>query len=375
MKRIRITFWSCLAGVLLTGAAGGLEVRVKDVSRLSNSEMYNLVGYGLVVGLAGTGDSDEELSQRTIRNMLETFNIAVSADNLKAGNVAAVMITALIDRPVHPGDMVSATVSSIGDASSLTGGELLLTPVLGEDGETWATGQGAVYVGGFSVGGTGEGGDSLTKNHPTSGVLINGLKMNRSVGVESMNRDILRFIIDQPDFTTAENMAEAMNRKFPDTALAMNAAAVQVRVPVEHRAENRVNGFISELEQLTFEPDQVAKVVINERTGTLVFGGNVRISAVAVSHGNLSVSIKNTEFVSQPIAPFSRNSLATTEKITDQVTQVEEQERRVQLVPDITTVGELVNTLNALGATPRDTMAILHALKRAGSLHARLQSI
>jgi flagellar P-ring protein precursor FlgI len=349
-------------------------VRIKDVSKLAGTESYSLVGYGLVVGLAGTGDSDEALSQQTIRNMLENFNIVVDTASLKAQNVAAVMVTATIAPPVHKGDTVRASVSSIGDAASLTGGELLLTPLLGEDGTTWAVGQGPVSVGGFDFGGDSAGGDRVIKNHPTSGVLINGVKLTRNLGLGLLNTGVLRLHLVQPDFTTAENMAEAINLRFRDSAMALDSATIQVRVPTEYQVESRMSGFIRDMEQLTFEPDNIAKVVMNERTGTIVFGGRVRISAVAISHGNLTVSIKNTEAISQP-APFTRGGNATTERLMDQQTAAVEEATPIHLMPDITTVNDLVTVLNALGATPRDIMVILRALKESGALHATLEAI
>ena len=278
-------FYSTWIGylVLLCMPVFAVEVRIKDVSRLAGMETSTLVGYGLVVGLAGTGDSDEELSQRTIRSMLENFNIVVDPENLAAENAAVVMVTATIDHPVHQGDMIAASVSSIGDASSLTGGELLLTPLLGEDGTTWAVGQGPVTVGGFQFGGSGAGSDSETKNHPTSGSLINGVKMTRDAGLEQQDRQVLTIYLQKPDYTTVENMAESINREFQGAAIAVDSATVRVHVPDSYQDENRLSRFIRDIEQLRFEPDQVAKIIVNERTGTIVFGGNVRISSVAIS--------------------------------------------------------------------------------------------
>jgi flagellar P-ring protein precursor FlgI len=334
-------------------------------------ERYTLTGYGLVVGLAGTGDSDEDLTQQTIASLLENFNIAVDPANLKAQNTAVVMVTAVVETSAHSGDMVPATVSSIGDASSLTGGELLLTPVLGPDGEMWAAGQGAVSTGGHAVGSSGAGGDSQTKNHPTTGTLTNGVKLSRDVSIKLEASKSVDLFLKRPDFTTAVNMAEAINREFPNCALPADRGSVRVTVPRSYLEEQTVTKFIGDLEQIRFVPDSVARVVFNERTGTIVFGGNVQISQVAITHGNLTISVKNTEGVSQP-APLSNG---TTQRMTDQQTTVNEERAPIHLLPNVTTVAQLVSALNALGVTPRDTIVILHALREAGALHAKLESI
>ena len=263
-------------------------------------------------------------------------------------------------------------MSSIGDASSLTGGELLLTPLFGEDGLIAATGQGPLGVGGYAFGSSGPGGETQSKNHPTSGALINGVKLLQDVGLEPTDAENLHLCLASPDNTSAQNMTDAINVRFPGSATALDSATVRVRIPDPYRQDGSPSRFLRDVEQLTFEPDQAARVVINERTGTIVFGNHVRISSVAVSHGNLTVSIKNTEGVSQP-EPFSR--LGTTERMTDQETAAAEEKAPVHLVPDVTTVDDLVAALNALGATPRDIMMILHALRGAGALHASLESI
>ena len=351
--------------------AAAVRVRIKDVARIQGVERHTLIGYGLVVGLAGTGDSDQELTQRTISSLLENFNIAVEASDLKSQNTAVVMVTAVVGTSSHKGDSVPATISSIGDATSLRGGELLLTPVLGPDTEIWATGQGAVSTGAYTAGGTGGGGDSQTKNHPTTGTLTNGVKLAQDVDLDLEESKTIRLLLKRPDFTTAVNMAEAINQEFPNSAIPADGGAVCVAVPRSSHEERRVMQFIRDLEAIRFTPDAIAKIVFNERTGTIVFGGNVQISQVAITHGNLTISIKNTEGISQP-APLSDG---TTERMSDQQTTVEEPSTGIHLLPKITTVSELVSSLNALGVTPRDTIVILHALREAGALHAKLESI
>lgn len=354
-------------------AATPLKVRLKDVTRIQGVESQTLVGYGLVVGLAATGDSDEELTQRTIANMLKNFNIAVDRNNIKAQNTAAVMVTVVLNKPVHAGDRVAATVACIGDAAALTGGELLLTPVLGPDGTMWGTAQGAVVTNAFQFGDGGQGGEKAVKNHPTTGRVTAGVTLLRDIGLGLAESDVLTICLQHADNTTAVNLADAVCARFPGAAVPQDAATVKVRVPKSYMAENRVMEFIREIEGVEFAPDQVAKIVFNERTGTMIFGGNVRISSVAVTHGNLAVTVKNTELVSQPPPLAPRGS--ETVQVRDQATSVAEERVPVHVLPAVTTVGDLVSVLNALGVTPRDMIIIMHALKTAGALHAEIESM
>jgi len=364
-----------LAGSTITAAFANsntnVAVRIKDVTRMQGVENYTMIGYGVVVGLAGSGDSDNQLTQRTLANLLENFNIITTESRLSAQNAAAVMVTATIRKSANKGDLITATVSSIGDAASLLGGELLLTPLLGVDGETWAIAQGPLTTGGFSFGGGGGGGDTRTKNHPTVAMLTNGAKLMRDVGLGIADSNVLTILLAQPDYTTAVNLAEAINSRYFGSALTIDASTVRVRVPRNYREENRVAEFISNVEQVPFQPDQVARVVFNERTGTIVFGGNVKISQVAISHGSISVSIKTTEGASQP-NPFAQGE---TVQLQNQELDMSESEAPLNIVGPATTIGELVVTLNQLGVTPRDIMIIFHALRQAGALHASLEAI
>ncbi len=353
-----------------------LQVRVKDVARLSGNEAYTLTGYGVVVGLNGTGDSDASLIQRTISNIMQNFNIIVDEADVKAKNTACVMVTATIRGPVHKGDMIEANVSSVGDAKSLLGGELLLTPLLGADADVWAVAQGPVVTGGFFFGSTNSGGNAQTKNHPTVGTLTSGVKLLRDVGLGVKNQDFLTYFLREPDYTAAVNLAEVINKKYFGSAAALDSATIRIRVPNEYKDEQRITGFISEVEQLYFATDSTARVIFNEKTGTVVIGADVRISECAVSHGNLYVDVKKVESVSQPGA-FTGIG-AKTEKMEDETTTVNENAKNgpnFVPLPNTTTVGELVRVLNALGASPRDIMIIFHAIKAAGALHAELESI
>jgi flagellar P-ring protein precursor FlgI len=354
-----------------------VKVRIKDVARIAgDDEVFTLVGYGVVAGLNKSGDSDKILIQRTISNLMQNFNNIVDENDIKAQNSAAVMVTATIRGSKRKGDMVEAEVSSIGDCKSLLGGVLLLTPLLGADGETWGIAQGPITTGGFSFGSSSaaEGGNLVMKNHPTSGMLTNGVKLLRNIGISYKNTDILKYHLRKPDFTSSVNMARTINKEFFGVAIAEDDATVKVRIPRKYKEEDKITTFVSEIEQLYFDTDSVAKVVFNERTGTIVMGADVRISSAAVSHGNLYVNIKNVQGVSQPGA-FTESAGAKTEKIYDQTTSATEDASKVFALPNITTVGELVRVLNALGVTSRDIIIIFHCLKQAGALHAELEAM
>ncbi len=351
---------------------GQAIARIKDVTRLKGHESYELLGYGIVTGLNNTGDSDKELTQQTIANMMQNFNIVVDSGDLKVQNSAAVIVTVTISGNRHKGDMVSANVSAIGDAESLTGGQLLMTPLLGADGEVWGIAQGPVTTGAYSFGSSDSGGDKVTKNHPTAGMLTNGVKLLRDFGPDYTSEDKLTYILNNPDYTSAVNMANTINKKYFGIAVVKDSASIQIRIPNKYKDENNVASFISEVGQMYFATDSVAKVVFNERTGTIVIGHNVRISNAAVSHGNLYVRVKNTEGVSQPGA-FA--SSGTTEKTTNQETSMKEEKAALFELENTTTVGQLVNALNSLGVTSRDIMIIFHVLKQAGALHAELEAI
>ncbi|MCJ8329465.1 MAG: flagellar basal body P-ring protein FlgI [Lentisphaeria bacterium] len=352
-----------------------LKVRIKDVTRMKGVEKYTLIGYGIVVGLNGTGDGDTEMTQRTVKNLLENFNIKVEEGNLKIDNIAAVMVTATINETAHKGDQLKrCIVSTIGDAESLTGGTLMLTPLLGSDGKIWATAQGPIVNNSITAGKGGAGGNKIQKNHPTVAQLTNGAKLLRDVGIDINHSDTLTLYLRNPDITTVVNIAESINKVFYGSAFAVNSSTCEIRVPQVVRRENRVMKFISKIEQLEFTPDRKAKIVFNERTGTIVIGSNVKISAVAISHGNIAINIKNIDSISQPSA-FTRQGEATTVRINDEVTTVTEKKADLIPVPDTMTVGELVNVLNNLKVTPRDMMIIFHALRDAGALHAELESM
>jgi flagellar P-ring protein precursor FlgI len=352
------------AGKTLVFGAG---VRVKDMALVAGARENQLVGYGLVVGLAGDGDKDQKYTVQTIANMLLRFGVNLAGQNLSAKNVASVMVTADIPAFIKPGARLDVTVSSIGDAKSLTGGTLVQTPLIGADGRVYAVAQGAVSVGGFSAGVGGGGGASVQKNHPTAGQIVGGAMVEREIPASIVRENFVELLLREPDFTSAARMAVAINERFSDCAQAMDSTTVRVRMPDGFQAAP-IN-FIAQLEAVELQPDVPARVVINERTGTIVATARIQISNCAVSHGNITINIASTLDVSQP-APFSQTGKTVVTPRTD--TTVVESKSTLVALPDLPTVEKVASSLNALGVTPRDMMAIFQAMKQAGALQAEL---
>lgn len=355
-----------LACTLAPGAA--IATRVKDVASVKGVRRNQLVGYGLVVGLNGTGDkSGTEFTLQSLASMLGKFGIGVDPSLIKVKNVAAVTVTGMLSPFARNGGTMDVVVSSLGDATSLEGGTLLMTPLFASDGQVWAIAQGPISTGGFSAG---AGGSSVQKNHPTVGRIAGGATIEREMEVALGERDDFEVALGRPDFTTAQRTVRAINDHFGEpVAEARDSGTLRVRVPAALAAD--VVRFLAEVESVEIAPDEVAKVVLNERTGTVVMGANVRISQVAVSHGSLSVTISTTTSVSQPGA-FSGGTTAVVPN-TD-VSAIEEP-ARLLLLGGAVTIGDLVRGLNAVGVTPRDLIAILQAIKAAGALSAELEII
>jgi flagellar P-ring protein FlgI len=341
-------------------------VRIKDVARIEGARSNQLVGYGLVVGLAGTGDSQQTLfTTQSVANLLRKFDINL-AGTPKVKNVAAVMLTADLPPFVRPGSKIDVQVSSVGDSQSLQGGTLLQAPLQGADGQVYAVAQGSVSVGGFVAGG---GGNSVTKNHTTVGRVPDGAIVEQAVPSTLSTAGAINVLLSNPDFMTAVRVADAINNELGEgSASAQDAATVQVRSD----SPQNVISLIARIGELSFAEASVAKVIVNERTGTVVIGGNVQLSPVAISHGSLSVEVTTELQVSQPKAFSSTGTTQVVPKTT--VTANEEPSHLVYLKPG-STLEELVRSLNALKVTPRDIVAILQALKQAGALHAELQII
>lgn len=350
--------------LLVPALADAAPVRVKELAQVQGVRENELFGYGLVVGLPGTGDSERVFfTSQSISSMLGRLGIRIDPKQVRVRNVAAVMVTARLPPFAKPGQQIDVNVASIGNARSLAGGVLLVTPLNGPDGQVWALAQGPIHVGGYDVGAAGS---RVRKNVPTSGRIVAGATVERAVEVD-LSRGPLVFTLADPDFTTAGRVAEAFNRVLGDgMARAVDPSSIEVRVPEDRRGD--LVGVIATLESLEVEADTKARVAISERTGTVVAGANTRIRPVAVSHGALRIRIGQTPVVSQP-APFGRG-----ETVTERIATIEAEEegRGAIALPATATVEELVSALDLLGVAPRDLIAILQAMKAAGALDAEI---
>ena len=347
--------------------AEAASVRLRDMVMIAGARDNQLVGYGLVVGLAGDGDKDPVYTKQTVANMLQRYGINIPATTLSSKNVGVVLVTGDIPAFLKPGSRLDVQVSSMGDAKSLQGGVLLQTPLLGADGNVYAVAQGPVSVGGFSAGTGGGGGASVTKNHPTVATIINGALVEREIPATIVHDNSIELLLREPSFTSAARLAEAVNQVFTNSAQAMDSTSVRVRLP--EGLEAQPVDFIARLESVEVTPDTPARIIINERTGTIVATATIRISNCAVSQGNLTITVASTLDVSQPNPLSSAGTTAVTPR-TD--TKVNESKASLVTLPELPTVEKVASSLNALGVTPRDMMAIFQAMKQAGALQAEL---
>ncbi len=355
-----------LALMVAVAAAPAGAARIKDIASLKGVRANQLVGYGLVVGLDGTGDGKSSLfTLQSLSSMLEKMGVTIDPDDLKVKNVAAVMVTSELPPFARAGSRIDALVSSIGDAKNLQGGTLLLTPMKAPNGQVFAVAQGAVSTGGFAFGKSG--GSGVQKNFPTVGRVVGGALIEKELPSTFNTQERMTLALHTPDFTTATRVAQAINAAFSvPLARAADAGTVQVEVPALYNGRNVE--FVALLEGLGVTPDTISRVIINERTGTVIMGENVRLSTIAIAHGNLSVQVTESQNVSQPL-PFAGGQTAVT---TDRNIQVEEGNNPLFLVDSGVSIGEVVRALNALGVSPRDLIAIFQALKSAGALQAEL---
>ena len=364
-RALKYSSFALLSALLAAGAQAS-TIRIRDVARLEGVRPVPLIGYGLVAGLNRSGDRRQTIfSAQTLANMLQRLGVAVPGEQIKVENVAAVLVTAELSPYSRSGGRFDVLVSSVGDARSLQGGTLLATVLRGPDGTAYALAQGPLSIGGF---GGGQGGNSVQVNHLTAGRVPGGGTVQASLPAPALPADTLRLALIQPDFTTASRLAQAINADLgPAVSQAADPGTVVVRVPETYRAS--LPDLMARLEALPIDVDPPARAVINERTGTVVVGSQVRIGPAAVAHGTLSVRISTTYNVSQPSA-FSR----TGETVVTPEQRVEVDEGRQQLVAleEGATLEAVVHALNALGATPRDIIAILQALKVAGALNAEI---
>lgn len=339
--------------------------RIKDIATFEGVRENQLIGYGLVVGLDGTGDKGISTMQ-SIANMLQRMGLNVRPNDIKAKNTAAVIVTATLPPFPKPGLRVDALVSTIGDAKSLQGGTLLITPLKAADGNVYALAQGPVSIGGFIGGGTGA---RVQKNHSTAGRVPEGAIIERDPPFTIGINGELKLFLHKPDFTTANIIAKKINETLQsDNAQAIDPSTVKIRIPPEYT--NKVATFISRIEIIEVQVDTPARVVVNEKTGTVVIGENVRISPVAIAHGNLTIEVKTEYRVSQP-PPLSPPSAETVVVPQEEVKIKEEKASIVQVSG--ATLGEIVKALNAMGVTPRDLISILQVLRKAGALKAEVE--
>ncbi len=365
MKRITVTL--LLIGLLIPIEAV-LTTRLKDIATIEGVRENQLIGYGVVVGLEGTGDTTQnKFTFQAMANLMERMGLTLDPTAFQMRNTAAVAVTANLPPFSRVGSRIDVTVSSLGSAKSLQGGILLITPLLGGDGDVYAVAQGAVSIGGFNAG-TG-GGAGITKNHSTVGRVPSGALIEKEVDFNFNDLNSLNLVLHQGDFTTVDRTVNRINGEFGAIATAQDFRTIQISIPDSYRS-NPIR-LLATLENLSVEPDQSARVVINERTGTIVFGEQVKISTVALAHGNITVTISSQVTVSQP-QPLSQGQTVVTE---ERKAEVAEENAHFSLFGPTTTISDVVTTLNALGATPRDIIAILQAMQSSGALQAELRII
>ena len=368
MKPTRILFITLLIIIGNGWLFAAHAVRLKDIAEVNGIRKNQLIGYGLVVGLDGSGDGKKAaFTVQSMVSMLDKMGVTVDREDIQVKNVAAVMVTATLPPFARRGNRVDVLVSSIGDAKNLQGGTLMLTPLKGVDGKIYAVAQGPVNTGGFGAGGTTS---SVVKNFPTVGRVLSGAIIEREIPNNFSSRDRLMFSLHNPDVNTAARVVAVINAQLgKPLARAEDAGTIEIRIPDQHIG-NAVP-FLASLSTLEVTPDNDAKVVINERTGTVVMGESVRVSTIAIAHGNLSIIVRENLDVSQPL-PFSEGRTAVTPR-----TQIDvmEDANQLMVVPQGVSIGEVVNALNALGVTPRDLIAIFQAIKAAGALQADLEVI
>ncbi|MGA3179217.1 MAG: flagellar basal body P-ring protein FlgI [Verrucomicrobiota bacterium] len=356
-----------LALLACAGSATAAGSRIKDIAMVSGARDNQLSGFGLVSGLAGDGDKNPQETIQTLANLLQHYGITVSSTLLSSKNVAVVMVTADIPAFAKPGSRLDVVVSSMGDAKSLQGGVLIQTPLVGADGHVYAVAQGTLSIGGLSAGDGGAGGATVQKNHPTVGTIINGALVEREIPATILNDNHVELILRDPDFTSAARMAAVVNEKFADSSVAMDATTIRVQMPTNWGGSPI--DFIAQLENLEVTPDVPARIVINERTGTIVATSRIHISSCAVSHGNVTISITSSQDVSQPNAFSQTGSTAITQR-TD--ARIKEEKGAMVALPELPTVEKVASALNSLGVTPRDMMSMFEAMKEAGALQADL---
>ena len=420
LHQLLATAFLIFLGMMAVTVLAHAQTRIKDVATIQGARDNQLVGYGIIAGLDGQGDSDKLFTQQTMSNIARKFGIQIAPTDITNHNVAIVMVTATIPPFTRQGTKLNATVASLADAKSLQGGVLLQTPLVAGDGQVYAVAQGSVFLGGFDAGTGGAGGASVQKNHTTSGVVTDGALVENEIPTTVFSKGILEIVLRQGDFTSAVRMANAINDQIAHIASAVSPTTVDVYVPKEMQSPEKQMEFVARVENASFVPDVTARIVINERTGTLVANANIQISKVAVAYGNLTVAISSTPEVSQPEG-YTDNSIniagnggnggqnsrgnngrgggggrnnrgrgtnvggngggggdaggnngIQTEVVNRTTTNVEEEKHAMVVLNDMPTVEDVAFALNSMGATPRELMSILQSIKDAGALNAEL---
>ena len=368
--RMRLPLMAAIAAILTALAGGVAEAasRIKDIVDIEGVRDNQLIGYGLVVGLDGSGDTlnNSPFTRQSLQAMFERLGVNVRDANMRTANTAAVMVTAHLPPFGTQGTRIDVSVSAVGDAKSLQGGQLLVTPLMGADGEIYAIAQGAIAISGFQA--TGEAA-KITRGVPTQGRVPNGAVIEREIGFTLSERTSLRLALRNPDFTTARRIALAINDLY-GTAVAepMDPATVAVALPPAF--QGNIVDMLTDIEQLIIEPDLPAKVIVDEATGIIVMGQEVRVSTVAVAQGNLTVLVTENPLVSQP-QPLADGTTVVVPRT--QIDILNEEERRLAVIRSGVSLQELVDGLNALGLGPRDLISILQAIKAAGALQAEVE--
>lgn len=376
MSRLKKLLVKILVLLMAVGQSGlnalaATQVRVKDIVDFEGVRDNQLVGYGLVVGLNGTGDTVASVpyTKESLTSMLERLGVNIRDGNAIAGkNIAAVMVTATLPPFARQGTRVDVTVSALGDAKDLRGGTLLVTPLLAADGSVYAVAQGQLAVGGFNA--EGKSGSKITKGVPTSAKISNGAIVEKEVGFELAHMNKMHLSLKNPDFTTAKRISDIINKKYAGLARAVDLSTVAIDIPAEFRG--KMVDFLTIIEQLTITPDQVAKIIIDEQNGVVVMGENIRISTVAVTQGNITIRITETPQVSQP-NPFTNVPTATVVDRSD--LNIREEKGKLAVIGNGVSLQDLVNGLNSLGVTPQDLISILRSIKAAGALQGEIEII
>src|SRR5687767_8702532 len=366
MRRFICIALSAFLAAALAGGSAAAKSRIKDIVEFEGVRENMLVGYGIVVGLNGTGDAlrNAPFTKQSLEAMLERLGVNTRDAQLNTKNVAAVMVTARLPPFAASGSQIDATVSALGDAKSLLGGTLLVTPLLGADGQAYAVAQGTVQTGAISAGGAS--GSTVSKGVPTAGRIAGGALVEKEIGFQLASMGQMRLTLRNPDFTTARRIADVINVAYPGSAVADNPTIVSLRAP----AGTNLISFMAQIENLTVEPDSAAKVVIDEVAGVIVMGDAVRVSTVAIQQGNLTITVREQPAVSQPGA-FARGE--TTVIPQSDVSVEEEKGKKFLTVQSGASLSSLVAGLNALGVTPRDMISILQTIKAAGALQAEIE--